>query len=65
MKTSTILSKTTIILLMCTCLQSNAQMPNEKVELSSSGHRLNALFFPVKSESPVPTIVLLHGIPWQ
>jgi len=34
-----------------------------KINLISNGNKLNAKFYPVESDKPLPTVILLHGFP--
>jgi len=51
-----------LILLLVAC-SITAQTVSVKIDLISNGNKLNAKFYPVESDKPSPTMILLHGFP--
>lgn len=52
-----------ISLLISHCFNLLSQSGPVKVDLVSNGNKLNAKFYPVESDKPSPTVILLHGFP--
>jgi alpha/beta superfamily hydrolase len=52
-----------ILILLLVAFSITAQTVSVKIDLISNGNKLNAKFYPVESDTPSPTMILLHGFP--
>src|SRR4030066_1142026 len=52
-----------IMIVLLVALKSTSQIIPIKIDLISSGNKLNAFFYPSEKDNPSPTLILLHGYP--